>query len=71
MSDGKDIPEKFVWRKWKSYRNGKIALKVCPTCLKTQVARNMRRCPSCGQLLEWNDDELNAVYNRALTRKRK
>lgn len=50
-----DTPKKFVWRRWKNYRMGRIALKVCPTCQKTHVQRNMKRCPTCGQLLDFTE----------------
>lgn len=40
---------KFVWRKQKWYRDGKIAYKACPVCFR-QVS--FGRCDNCGQLLD-------------------
>lgn len=50
----KDIPAKYVWRRQKWYRNGKIAFKACPVCLY-MVSRANERCGRCNQLLDWNN----------------
>lgn len=52
----KQTPKKFVWRKWKSYRDGKIAFKCCPACKKPlSYANILVECCSCGQKLDWNE----------------
>ena len=51
----KQIPKKYVWRKQKWYRNGKIAYKCCGSCQKSMVTRNMMYCTNCGQKLDWSD----------------
>ena len=57
MMGSKDIPTKYVWRKNKWYRNGRIAYKGCPSCFR-QVSRNDERCVHCNQMLDWNDYEV-------------
>ena len=52
--NAKDIPAKYVWRKQKWYREGKIAYKACPVCLK-MISRADKRCERCGQLLDWGN----------------
>ena len=52
--NSKDVPLKFVWRRQKWYRNGKIAYKACPVCLNP-ISRSFTRCDKCNQLLDWEE----------------
>ena len=63
--DEKDTAKKYVWRKSKWYRKGRIAYKACPTC-HHQVSYTNPKCLNCNQTIDFSDwhDELTDLQKR-------